>query len=275
MKRLRLIACCVGIFCGIVSGPAQGNDTEPSGTILITGNGPERYAFELLADAFERLHPLISVDFFWHPNAKPAKMVQQHEADLGVTGKSVSGLQSVPIGRDGIAMLTNFSNPLENITTSQLKDIFTGKLKFWSQIGEEEPERRIVVVNRSSHAHIRQGLEDILQIRGETIRSRKMVRSERRAINEATGTLDALTYLSITPALRAKEDGIPVNLLFVDGIEPEYQTVLSGRYPLQRKIFVAFNLDHSPLVDTFVSFCLSETGQRLVRKGKFFPIDYQ
>jgi len=253
-------------------GPAQGKEPEQSGTILITGNGPERYLFEILANAFEQLHPFVSIDFFWHPNAKPAKMVQQNEADLGVTGKTVSGLQSTVIGRDGIGILTNFSNPLENITTSQLRDIFLGKLKFWSQIEEEEPERRIIIVNRSSHLNIRQGLEVALGISEDMARSQKIVRSERRAINEATGILDAITYISITPALRAKQDGIPVNLLFVDGIEPEYQTVLSGRYTLQRQIFVVFNLDRSPLVDAFVSFCLSETGQRLVRKGKFFPL---
>jgi len=272
--RIRLIACLV-ILSGFVYGPVHGKETELSGTILIAGNGPERYAFELLADAFERLHPLVSVDFFWHPNAKPAKMVQQDEADLGVTGKTFSGLQSVAIGRDGIAILTNFSNPLENITTSQLRDIFTGKLKFWSQIEEEEPERRIIIIHRSSHLHIRQGLEDALRINGDLIRSQKIVKSERQALNEATGILDAMTYISITPALRAKEDGIPVNLLFMDGIEPEYQTMLSGRYPLQRKIFVVFKSNRSSLVDAFVNFCLSETGQRLVREGKFFPIEDQ
>ena len=57
------------------------NVSQPSGTILITGNGPERYLMETLANAFEQEHPSISVDFFWHPNAKPIRTIELHEAE--------------------------------------------------------------------------------------------------------------------------------------------------------------------------------------------------
>ena len=58
--------------------------------ILIVGNGPERHLLEILASEFEQRHPTISVDFFWHPNAKPTRTIELGEADIGITGEEAS-----------------------------------------------------------------------------------------------------------------------------------------------------------------------------------------
>ncbi|MDH5429559.1 MAG: substrate-binding domain-containing protein, partial [Nitrospirota bacterium] len=135
-----------------------------SKTILISGNGPERYLMEILADAFEQRHPTISVDFFWHSHAKPIRTVELGEADIAVTGEEVQSFRSTMIARDGIAVLTNFSNPVKELTSSQLAEIFSGKLRYWSQVYEEAPQTKIVLVNRSTNQNIRQSFEQQLKI---------------------------------------------------------------------------------------------------------------
>jgi len=94
---------------------------------------------EKLANAFEQQHPSISVDFFWHPNAKPIRTLELHEADIAITGEEILSLRSTMIARDGIAVLANFSNPIKEMTTPQLADVFSGKLRYWSQVYEEAP----------------------------------------------------------------------------------------------------------------------------------------
>jgi phosphate transport system substrate-binding protein len=79
----------------------------------------------------------------------------------------------------------------------------------------------------------------------------------------------------MAPALRSKEDGISVNLLFVDRIEPEYQTVLDGRYPLQRPIVFLSKPEPSELVLAFEQFVLSPAGQKLLKKAKYYPLGDQ
>lgn len=254
---------------GAISYGAEGN---LSGTFLIAGNGPERHLLEILAREFEQLHPAVSIDFFWHPNAKPIRTVELHEADIGVTGEEEPNLRSTVVARDGIAILTNFSNPINEITTKQLSEVFSGKVKFWSQLHEEAPPTKIILVNRTTNQNIRQGFGKLLGIEGGIPRSAKMAGTEAQAINEVTGQLDAVTFVSMTPALRAKEDGIAVNLLFVNRVEPEYQTVLDGRYPLQRPVIFITRPDRSALVEAFEEFVLSDTGQQMVKKGKFYPV---
>ena len=263
------------LFASSIAIASDGVEPKLSGTIVIAGNGPEQYLLNVLAQAFEERHPAVSIDFFWHPNAKPIRTVELGEADIAVTGKKAAGLHSTVIARDGIALLTNFSNPIEEITTQQAAEVFSGKIKYWSQIYEEAPQTKILLVSRAENQNIREGFEKVLRIEGRIPRSAKVVGPESHAINAVTGTLEAITFVSMTPALRAKEDGIPVNLLFIDRVEPEYQTVLDGRYPLQRPVVLVTKPNRSPLVEAFENFVLSDTGQRLVKTGKYYPLQYE
>ncbi len=243
-----------------------------SGTILIVGNGPERYLLEILAAEFESRHPSVSVDIFWHPNAKPIRTIELHEADIGITGEEVPSLRSTPIARDGVAVLTNFSNPVKEMTIQQVADVFSGKIRYWSQVYEEAPQTKIVLINRTTNENIRQGFEKTLHIPDGIPRSAIRAGTEDEAIKLVSGNLEAITFVSMTPALRAKEDGIAINLLFINRVEPEVQTVLDNRYPLQRPVVLITNSQPSPQVLAFEQFALSPEGQNLMRKGKFYPL---
>lgn len=259
-------------------GPIQDatNDaSSPSETILISGNGPEHYLLEILADVFEQRHPSTSIDFFWHTKAKPIRTIELGEADIAVTGEEVPSLRSTMIARDGIAVLTNFSNPVKEMSTAQLAEVFSGKLRYWSQIYEEAPQTKIVLVNRSTNQNIRQGFEKQLKIPNNIARSAYRAETEQEAITMVSGNLEAITFVSITPALRAKEDGVAINLLFIDKIEPEVQTVLDKRYPIQRPIMLITSQQPSPTVLAFEQFVLSQDGQRLIKKSKYYPLGDQ
>jgi phosphate transport system substrate-binding protein len=247
-------------------------ESQASGTLLIVGNGPERYLLEILAAAFESHHPSISVDIFWHPNAKPIRTIELNEADIGVTGEEVPSLHSTVIARDGIAVLTNFSNPVKEMTRNQVADVFSGKIQYWSQVYEEAPQTKIVLINRTDNQNIRQGFEKVLNIPDGIPRSAIRAGTEGEAIKAVSGNLEAITFVSMTPALRAKEDGVAINLLFIDRVEPEVQTVLDNRYPLQHPVVLIANPNPSPHVLDFEQFVLSREGQNLMRKGKYYPL---
>ena len=252
---------------------ATANDgSDVSKTILIAGNGPERYLMEILADAFEERHPSISVDFFWHPNAKPIRTIELDEADIAITGQEAPSLRSTMIARDGIAVLTNFSNPVKEITTVQLAEVFSGKLRYWSQVYEEAPQTKIVLINRLTNQNIRQGFERWLKIPDGIPRSAYKAETEQEAITRVSGNLEAVTFVSMARALRAKEDGVAINLLFIDKIEPEVQTVLDKRYPIQRPVMLITSQQPSEEVLAFEQFVLSQDGQRLIKKSTYYPL---
>lgn len=268
---LALVLACMTVPLTLTTYAAE---SDLSGSILIVGNGPERYEIEDYAGEFEKTHPNVFIDFFWHPNAKPVKTVRAGEADIAITGISVEekGLRSTTIAWDGIAVAVNFVNPVESMTTQQLADIFSGKLKFWSEVMEEAPQTRIVLINRASNQNIRQSFEQQLGITGKTPRT-KVVGPEVSAFKTVNGELGGITYASITPALQAKVDGYGVHLLFINGIELERPTILDRTYPLQKPVVFVTQAKPKPLAEAFVQYMLSKKGQRLVRRGRYFPLE--
>lgn len=274
-----LLAAAIAVPTSLCAEPSSQSALQTPGDferILIAGNGPERHLLEILASEFEQRHPTISVDFFWHPNAKPTRTIELGEADIGITGEEApDGLRSVAIARDGIAIVTNFSNPVKEMTSKQVAEVFSGQTRYWSDVYEEAPQTKIVIINRTQNQNIRQGLEHVLNIPNGIPRSAVQAEAEGQAIKLVSGKLDAVTFVSMAPALRAKEDGIAINLLFIDRIEPEVQTVLDKRYPLQHKVFLVMKTTPSPQVQLFEKFVLSPEGQALVKKGKYYPLKDQ
>ena len=250
-----------------VTSSVQAQNEELSGRALIVGNGPERYTIEALAKNFEELYPKANIDFFWHQNARPVEEIQNGDADIAITGAIEEELSSTIVAWDGIAVITNFANPIEEITTEQLKQIFEGKLKYWSQVYEEGPETRIRVIHRTWNQNIRQGFEEYLSIKDRKKLRAKTVEKEQQTFKALNGDIYSISYVSMGPALQARKDGYGVTLLFVDGIEMEYQTVLDASYPIRRPVVFVMGEGPNPVADGFLEYVLSPAGQRSVKTG--------
>ena len=247
--------------------PVLGASEELTGSALIVGNGPERYAIEALAKNFEAAHPKTSIDFFWHQNARPVEEVRENGADIAVTGQAEKDLPSTTVAWDGIAVVTNFSNAIEDITREELVKIFSGEIKFWSQVYEEGPEARISLIHRTWNQNIRQPFEAFLGLENHKGIRAKVVEKENETFKAINGDIYSISYVSMGPALQARKDGYGVTLLFVDDIEPEYQTVLDGTYPLRRPVVFVMNPDASPVARAFLEYVLSSQGQRAIKAG--------
>ena len=265
----RILLVFMGIPCALIFAVslAHSQEKELIGRALVIGNGPERYAIEALAKNFEELHPKANIDFFWHQNARPVEEIRKGEADIAITGRLEEDLPSTVVAWDGIAVVTNFANPIEEMTTEQLKQIFEGKLKYWSQVYEEGPETRIRIIHRTWNQNIRQSLEQHLNIENHKKLRAKIVEKEQQTFKALNGDIYSISYVSMGPALQARKDGYGVTLLFIDGIEPEYQTVLDATYPLRRPVVFVLGKEPNPIANAFLEYVLSPAGQRAVKTG--------
>lgn len=260
---------CITIF------PIRSMATAPStltGALTLVGNGPEGGLIEELAQAFEKVYSRVSVEVDWHPNAKPLALLKAGKADIAITVKEEEGFKNIPIAWDGVAMINNFANPVKAVTRKQVQDVISGKAKFWSDVCQEGPEQKIFLVNRKSTEARREVFERKLGFLGETQSYGKVVGSDTEAINDVAGSLFAVSFVSMAPALLAQEHGISIKLLSIDGIEPQRQTIRDGTYPFRLPIFLLSKNEPSPLVDTFRTFVLSAEGQRIVERNEFSPV---
>ena len=272
-RTFALMVIWLSVLAMVHPPAAQG---DASGSLVIAGNGPEQHMMEQLARAFEKANPRAYVDIVWDENSKPVEMVKSGQAQMAVTGKEDTALNGTQIGWDGIAIMVNLSNHTKEITTQQAADIFTGKVKFWSDLGG--PETKILVIDRPRNRNIKDTFENHLGISGKVADGAKVIGPDDKAIKAVVGTLpplSAVTYISLGSALEAVNSGVAVRLLPIDKVEAEEPPVKDGRYKLRRALLLLAKKESNPVADAFVSFALSKEGQTIIDNEGYTPLPQQ
>ncbi|HEU4683014.1 MAG TPA: substrate-binding domain-containing protein [Nitrospira sp.] len=258
-----LSALCLGLLLLLASSPASRADL--SGNLAIAGNGPEQVTLEALARAFEKANPRVYVDVLWDDHAKPVEMVKAGEAQMAVTGSEDPALAGTQIAWDGIGILVHLSNFTKEVTKQQVADIYTGKVREWSDLGG--PETKILLIDRPRNQNIRDAFESQLGITGKIPDFAKVIGRDDKVVKTVVGTLpplSAVAYISLSQALSVVSGGVAVRLLPVDKVEPEVPTVKDGRYPLRRPVLLVTKKEPNPLTDAFIQFALSPAGQQII-----------
>ncbi len=261
---VRVLTALVLLLSSVVA-PLQVAAEGPSGSLAIAGNGPEMPMIEQLARAFEKANPRAYVDILWDENSKPIEIVKSGQAQLAVAGREEPDLNATQIAWDGIAVMVNLANHMKEVTTQQIAEIFSGKVRLWSDLGG--PETKILLIDRPRNRNIRDAFEQYLGITGKIPDSAKVIGPDDKAIKTVAGTLpplSAVTYISLGTALDAVSGGVAVRLLPLDKVEPEEPTVKDGRYKLRRPVLLLSKKEPNPMVEAFVAFALSNEGQSII-----------
>lgn len=246
---------------------------EVSGSLVIAGNGPELTTIEPLARAFEKANPRAYVDVVWDDHSKPIEKVKAGDAHLAVSGSEEEGLSASQIAWDGIGILVHLSNFTKELTKQQVADIFSGKVKEWSEVGG--PETRILVIDRPKNQNIRDAFERELGIAGKITDGAKVISKDDKVVKTVVGTLppqSAVAYISLSQGLSVVSSGVAVRLVPVDKVDPEVPTVKDGRYPLRRPVLLLSKKEPNPLIEAFTQFALSPAGKQIISEV-YVPYD--
>ena len=192
-------------------------------------------------------------------------------------GKEVdAGAVVTPIALDGIAVIVNADILIDNLSLEQVAHIFSGEIKNWKQVGGQNEE--IVVVNRDEASGTRAAFRELVldkvygKKQGKFIADAITTESNGDMVTKVGQTPDAIGYCGFGFINKAKNMG--GKTISVDGEDPEVSEVLSGRYPVSRKLFVVFRgeLKDGSLEKTFVDFLLSDEGQKIVDESGYISL---
>ncbi|MGQ0809861.1 MAG: substrate-binding domain-containing protein [Nitrospiraceae bacterium] len=234
-----------------------------TGRIVVAGYGPELPVLYDLGRAYEKANPGTAIDFEWDRNVKAVELVKTGEAQIAVTGNEEPTLDNVHIAWDGIAVIVNFANPVKEVTSQQVAGLLTGRIKRWSELAGADS--KVELIQRSADDNLQTGLASSLGLKGHPLATGKATRSDETALRAVSGKDAALSYLSLGAALKAQEDGIPIQILTIDKVEPGEPTVRNGRYELRRPVVFVTAKQPDSLTQSFVAFALSPVGQRIVQ----------
>lgn len=170
---------------------------------------------------------------------------------------------STYIARDAICILVNKSNPINNLTLLQLKEIFTGKITNWKEIGGNdtpiEPVRRNDNSGTATHFKIRVLEEDSF---GQSVSAKSSVEN---LIEEIEENKNAIGFSGLVHSTTSK-------VLSVGGIYPTKETIKSGTYPLGRYLHLYTISTPTGVVKEFIDWILNSAGQKIIEQSGFIPL---
>ena len=259
---------------GLGPPPVVAADMSLTGKLTISVTGREQTLFEKASVKFEKLHPRVRVRFAATDGGDPLATLADGSADIAVLGRTLKPEEKewtgTTVGWEGIAIMVNASNRVQEITLKQATDLFSGAAKTWDELGGLEA--RITVVNREEGKGVRPYLEQLLNLGGKFVNGKGVVEPDKEAIRFVSGNLNAVSYVNLNMGVGNVSVGVPIRLLAINKVDPEPANVSSGAYPLRRPIVVVTKTPPSPVVKAFVDFMLDKEGQKTVQEEDFVPL---
>lgn len=201
-------------------------------------------------------------------------VAQPSDEQLADAAEAGVELELTPIATEAFVFFVNGENPLEGLTVDQIREIYSGKITSWDELGVSGIGD-IVPYQRPKNSGSQTALENLM---GDVPLMEPLAEEDdgwsMGGIVEAVGyrnTPDALGY-SFRFFLTTMMDS-DVNLLALDGVKPTEQTISDGSYPIIAQIYaVSRKGETSSNVQAVIDWLRSEQGKELIRRSGYVPI---
>lgn len=281
---LTVAIICIGAFVLGCAGtpsptatPVAGASVTPttaplSGSIQVTGStsvGP--YAEELGAMFDAKNNNKTNVQVSQVGSGPGIKAAIDGTADVGMSSRNLTsaeaaqGLISYKICDDGIAIIVNNANPLANLSTKQIRDIFAGNITNWKDVGGSDSQ--IVVVTREAGSGTRDGFETLVMQKMANITPSAIQQGSTGAVTTYVSTnKNAIGYISFGSMTS------DVKAIQVNGVAPSVATIKDKTYVVQRPfIFVTKGQPTNPVAKAYIDYVLGPEGQAYLAKKNLVP----
>lgn len=177
-----------------------------------------------------------------------------------------SGLQEIVIAYDGIVVVTHPSNQVKDLTMEQVKQIFTGEVTNWKELGGKDME--IVVVSREDGSGSRDAFQEIVDYSsGELIKNAIIASGNGNIKTTVANNKHAVGFISFEYIDES------ISTIDINGVEATAENVLQEKYSLSRPfLFVHKEGKLSDAGQRFIDFILSDAGQKIAAEAGAIPI---
>ncbi len=179
------------------------------------------------------------------------------------------GLSQYAVAHDGIAVIVNDDNPVDNVTLDQLRGIYAGEIDNWSALGG--PDLAIQVVNRDEASGTREAFRTIVMRGTPFDRTAAVLPGTGQVRDVVSRTPGAIGYISIG-FVENRFTNATVKTLDVDGVEPTEANLESSAYPLSRDLYFFTKGAAEGEAKAFIDYVRSSTMDATIRDAGYVPV---
>ncbi len=230
------------------------------GGLSVVGSTSVQPFAEILAEEYMGHHSGEKVYIQGGGSSAGIQAVMSEAAQVGMSSRSLMPdertLFAVPIAYDAIAVIVHRTNPIKNLRLDQIREIFSGRIRNWQDVGGRN--HRITLVSREEGSGTREAFQHLVMKKSE-VSLGALVQDSNGAIRQVVADdPQAIGYISL--GLVDKR----VRAVSIDGVEASVENIRGRHYRIVRPFLFVFRAEPQAFARKFLEFVLSPSGQKLL-----------
>ena len=282
------LVLCIGLLaaCGEGESTPSANPTENtetsaqpsetgealSGNVAANGSTSMEAVILGLQEGFKSVQPDIEVGYTGSGSGAGITGVLEGTCDLGLSSRALTddekaqGAVENIIAKDGVAVIVNPENPVTDLTTEQVAQIYTGEITNWSELGGNDAP--IAVLGRDAASGTRGAFEEILGIEDQCVYLNEYA-STGDVVGNGASNPNAIGYASLS----AVDD--TVSAVAINGVTPTEETVADGTFAIQRPFVIVTveGTELSPAAQAFLDYAMSAEAAPVIEAAGVVPVN--
>ena len=242
-----------------------------SGNVATGGSTSMKNVIAALTEGFAEVEPGVTVSYDPTGSGAGITGATDKTLDIGLSSRAMkddekADVDGTTIALDGIAIIVNNASKVEDLTVDQLKQMFTGEITNWSEVGGDDGE--IVLIGREAGSGTRDGFESIVDVK-DSCKYAQELTATGAVISAVEANPLAIGYASLSAV------GDTVKMVTVGGVECSEETVKDGSYEVQRPFVFVTNksVTLSEQAQAFFDFATSADAADLIRTAGAVPVN--
>ena len=242
-----------------------------SGNVATGGSTSMKNVIAALTEGFAEVEPGVTVSYDPTGSGAGITGATDKTLDIGLSSRALKDdekkdVDGTTVALDGIAIIVNKDSKVADLTVDQLKQMFTGEITDWSEVGGDDGE--IVLVGREAGSGTRDGFESIVDVK-DSCKYAQELTATGAVISAVEANPLAVGYASLSAV------GDTVAMVTVEGVECSEDTVKDGTYKIQRPFVFVTNksVTLSEQAQAFVDFATSKDAADLIRTAGAVPVN--
>ena len=242
-----------------------------SGNVATGGSTSMKNVIAALTEGFAEVEPGVTVSYDPTGSGAGITGATDKTLDIGLSSRALkddekADVDGTTIALDGIAIIVNNASKVEDLTVDQLKQMFTGEITNWSEVGGDDGE--IVLIGREAGSGTRDGFESIVDVK-DSCKYAQELTATGAVISAVEANPLAIGYASLSAV------GDTVKMVTVGGVECSEETVKDGSYEVQRPFVFVTNksVTLSEQAQAFFDFATSADAADLIRTAGAVPVN--
>ena len=273
---MALTACGGAASSTVASSAAESTSSSAaagtlSGNVATGGSTSMKNVIAALTEGFAEVEPGVTVSYDPTGSGAGITGATDKTLDIGLSSRALkddekNDVDGTTVALDGIAIVVNKASKVADLTVDQLKQVFTGEITNWKDVGGDDGE--IVLVGREAGSGTRDGFESIVDVK-DSCKYAQELTATGAVISAVEANPLAVGYASLSAV------GDTVAMVTVEGVECSEDTVKDGSYKIQRPFVFVTNksVTLSEQAQAFVDFATSKDAADLIRTAGAVPVN--